>query len=115
MSRCRVSSMSRVGNEHRSSGCSRLAISSVKKSADDHDARHLAMSAGSGLQGNSRQTGYLSKVLLQFENNFEGSLSISLFCEWMEICKTGNTSDAFIQTRVVLHGAGAQRIHADVD
>jgi hypothetical protein len=54
-------------------------------------------------------------VLLQIVNHLEGALSVLLVGQRMEIRESADPRDAFVESRVVLHRAGTQGIHADVD
>jgi hypothetical protein len=53
-------------------------------------------------------------VLLQLEHHFERALRV-LFCgERVEIGEARDARHAFVEARVVLHRAGAERVHAEV-
>ena len=94
---------------------SRGAVAGVEKRADDHDASHFAVRARGGLKRDARQTRDLREMLLEFVNDFEGALRVALVSERMKICEPCDTRDAFVEARVVLHRARAQRVHAEID
>ena len=92
-----------------------LAVARIDKRANDHDAGHLAVRAGGRLQRNARQSGDFGEMLLKFVNDFQRALRFCLGSERMQICKARDTRDLFIQARVVLHRARAERVHALID
>src|SRR2546423_815409 len=57
----------------------------------------------------------LREVLLKFVDDLERALRFSFRSERMQVRKVGYARDLLIQTRVVLHGARAERIHALID
>src|SRR5256714_816908 len=67
------------------------------------------------LQEHLAQAGDFREVLLKFVDDLERALRFSFRSERMQVRKVGYARDLLIQTRVVLHGARAERIHALID
>ena len=92
-----------------------MAIARVDKSANDHDAGHLAVRAGGRLQRNAGQAGDFREVLLKFVDNFQRALRLGFRSQRVKIRKAGDARHLFVQPRVVFHRARTQRIHAQID
>src|SRR5215831_5388805 len=87
-----------IRDEHRAAlRRSFLAVASIDKRTDDHDAGHLAVRACRRLQGNAGQPGDLSEMLLEFVDDLQSSLRFSFGSEWMQIGKICDARDLLIQ------------------
>ena len=82
---------------------------------DQQDARELAVRAGRRLQRDRVHAGDLEQAALQQVDDFEHALRQRLGPVGMRLGQAFDARDHLVDARVVLHGAGAQRIHAEVD
>src|ERR1043165_42985 len=110
-----IGAVGRIRDEHRAPARTSRTVARVEKSANHHDARHLAVRARRWLQRNAGKAGDLRQTLLQLVNHLQRALNIGFISERMKICKPRNARNALVETRVVLHRARAERIHADID
>ena len=107
----RVGAVRRVGNENLAAG---IALRLVPR-ADQQDAGELAMRAGRGLQRDRVHAGDFEQAALQQVDDFENALRERFGPVGMRLGQALDARDKFVHARVVLHGAGAERIHAEVD
>ena len=83
--------------------------------ADQQDAGELAVRAGRGLQRDGVHAGDFEQAALQQVDDFENALRQRVGPVGMGLGEAFNAGDQLVDARVVLHGAGAERIHAQVD
>ena len=73
------------------------------------------MRAGGGLQGDRVHAGDFDETALQKVDDLKNPLRQRVGAVGMRLGQALDAGDRLIDARVVLHGAGAQRIHAQVD
>ena len=78
-------------------------------------AGELALSAGGGLERASIHPAHLAEGLLQAEHHLERALRQGVGRHRVEAQKAGDARGPLVDLRVVLHGAGPERVHARVD
>ncbi len=83
--------------------------------ADQQEAGEFALRARGGLQGDGVHAGDFEQALLEKAQDFEAALRKLLRLVRMLGGDAVEPGDEFIDARVVLHGAGTERIHAEVD
>ena len=92
----------------------RVALALVIR-ADKQDAGELAVRAGGGLQRDGVHAGDLDEAVLQELHDAEATLRQRLRLIGVRVGDAIERRDRLVHARVVLHGATAQRIHAEVD
>ena len=103
--------MRRVGNENL---LARIAFGLVI-SAHQQDSGELALRARGRLQGDRVHAGDLEQAVAQRLHDAQSALRNLLRLIGMRVGDAFQARDKFVDARVVLHGAGAQRIHAEID
>ena len=103
--------MRRVGHKHL---LARIAFGLVVR-ADEKDAGELAMCPSRRLQRDRVHAGDVDEALLQQLDDLERALCESLGLVRMRLGEAFNARDEFVDARVVLHRAAAERIHAEID
>ena len=83
--------------------------------ANQQQAGQFALRAGGGLQRGGVHAGDFEQALLQRRQDFQAALREFLRLIGMLGGDAVQPRDEFVHARVVLHGAGAQRIHAQID
>ena len=83
--------------------------------ADEQNAGELAVRAGGGLQGDGVHAGDFDQAALQQVDDFENALRERVGAIGMGFGQALDAGDELVDARVVLHGAGAERIHAEID
>ncbi len=73
------------------------------------------MGAGSRLQSDGVHAGDFDKAALQEVEHFQGALRQRFWPVGMGLGEALDARDELIDPGVVLHGAGAERVHAEVD
>ena len=106
-----IGAVRRVGNENL---LARIALRLVPR-ARQQDAGELAVRAGRRLQRDRVHAGDLEQAALQQIDDFQNALRQRLGPVRMRLGQAFDARHKLIDARVVLHGAGAQRIHAEVD
>ena len=106
-----IGAVRRVGNENLAA---RIALRLVP-GADQQDAGELAMRAGRRLQRDGVHAGDLEQAALQQVDDFEHALRERVGPVGMRLGQALDAGDELVDARVVLHGAGAERIHAEID
>ena len=106
-----IRSVRRVGNQN---FLARVAVFLVI-GADQEEACQFAVRASSGLQRDRVHAGDFEEALFEELQNFQAALRKLLRLIGMLGGDAVEASDEFVDARVVFHGAGAQRIHAEVD
>ena len=108
---CGIGAMRGVGDQDL---LARVALRLVPR-ADEQDAGEFAMRAGRGLQRDGVHAGDLDQAALQQIDDFKNALGERVWPVGMRFGEALDARDGFVDARVVLHGAGAERIHAQVD
>ena len=83
--------------------------------ANQQEAGEFALRASGGLQSNYVHARDFEEALLQEAQDFQAALRELLRLQRVLGGDAVEPCDEFIHARVVFHGAGAQRIHAQVD
>ena len=83
--------------------------------ANQQKAGHFTLRAGGRLQRNGVHAGDFEQALFEQAQNLQASLREFLRLIRMFGCDAVEPRDEFIYARIVLHGAGTERIHAQVD
>ena len=83
--------------------------------ANQQDAGEFAVRAGRGLQRDRVHAGDLGERGFQARHHFHAALRQRLGLIGMRPGQAFGARHHFVDPRVVLHGAGAQRIHAVID
>ena len=107
----RVRAVRRAGHDHL---LALLALVRVVGVNHQHP-RQLALCARRGLEGRGLHSGELEQILLQLVHELEGALEAGLRHEGMNVREAGQRGHALVDLGVVLHGAGAQRVHPRID
>ncbi len=100
-----------IGDQNFFTGISLL----LQVRADQQQAGHFAMRSGGGLQRDGIHAGDFQQALFEQPQNLEAALRELL---WLIRMLRGNPlepGNKFVHARVVLHRAGAQRIHPQVN
>ncbi len=87
----------------------------VQHGSDQQHAGQFPMRARRGLEGHRIHTSDLKKRPLQLREDFHRALRERLRLVRMNPTQAFRASDQFVDARVVLHGAGAERVHSQVD
>ncbi len=103
--------MGGVGHEH---GRARLARCLVDRSDRGH-AANLALGAGLGRKRHARHAGEFRQPGRESRHHLQRALNGSLRLQRVKIGKARQPGHFFIEPRVVLHGAGAERVDAHID
>ena len=107
---CGVGPVCRVGDDD----ALRVAPLRQVMGADDEQPRELAVGAGRRLQRGARQAGDLRQPLAELPHELEGALRQRLRLIGVQPGEALELSRRLVETRVVLHRAGAQRVAAAV-
>ena len=75
----------------------------------------LALGPGRRLEAHGRQSADLGKRFLQQVHQLKRTLGVSRIGRRMKLRVTGQRRDPLVQARVVLHGAGTERVEAGVE
>ena len=108
---CRIGSVRRIGDQNL---LARIAAAGQQR-ANQQKARELALGSGCGLERDGVHARDLEQALLQRRQDFQAALRQFLRLVGMFGGDAVHSRDKFVDPRVVLHGAGPQRIHAQVD
>ena len=103
----------RVGGDDHPSLLRLAAVGEV--GAHEHQARQLALGAGRRLERDRVEPADLGEDLLQTPHELERPLRALLVLKRVQVAKARQAHDALVDPRVVLHGAGAERVEAGVD
>ena len=106
-----VGAMGRVGNDDLAA---RIALRLMPRT-NQQDAGELAVRASCGLQGDGVHAGDIDEATLQQVDDLKHALRQRFGPVRMRFGETLDAGDEFVDTRVVLHGAGTERIHAEID
>ncbi len=106
-----VGAVRRVRNENLAAG---IALRLVP-CAREQDAGEFAMRAGSRLQRDRVHAGDIEQAALQQIEDFKDALRERFRAVGMRFGQALDARDEFVDARVVFHGAGAERIHAEID
>ena len=79
--------------------------------ANQQQARQFAVSAGGGLQGDRIHAGDFGQTIAERLDDPESALRNLLRLIRVPVGNAVEAGNYFVHTRVVLHGAGPQRIH----
>ena len=83
--------------------------------ADEQDAGEFAVSAGGGLQGDGVHAGDFDELIGESLHDAQRALRELLGLIGMGAGDSFEAGDDLVDARVVLHGAGAERVHAEID
>src|SRR5581483_982019 len=83
--------------------------------ADEQNAGEFSVSAGGRLQRNGVHSGDFAQALLERLNDAQRTLGNLFRLIGMRVADAFEPRDKLVHTRVVLHRAGAERIHAEID
>ena len=83
--------------------------------AGEQDAGELAMRARCGLQGDGLHAGDFDERFFERAQHAERALRERFRLIGMRFGDAFQARDELVDARVVLHGAGAERIHAEID
>jgi hypothetical protein len=86
-----------------------------EQGADEQDAGQFALRAGGGLQRDGVHAGDFEQRGFEMRHDLHGALRERFRLIGMRPGEAFGARDQLVDARVVLHGAGAQRIHAVVD
>jgi len=100
--------VSRVGDKNPAAG---IALRLVP-GANQQDAGELAVRAGGGLQRDGVHAGNFDEAVLEQIDDFKDALGERVGAVGVRLGQAFNARDELVDARVVLHGAGAERIHA---
>ncbi len=100
-----------VGDQHL---FARIALR-LQIGAHEQDAGELAVSSGGGLEGDGIHAGDFDELIGQRLHDAERALRVLLGLIGMGFGDRVEAGDDLVDPRVVLHGAGAERIHAVID
>ena len=103
--------MSGIGDQHL---LARIALA-LEVGADQQQARQFALRAGGGLERGGLHAGDFEQASLQSRQDLQAALRELLRLIRMLGGHAFQARDVFVDARIVFHGAGAQRIHAQVD
>ena len=103
--------MGGIGNQNL---LARISLGLVIR-ANHQQPGHLAMRARGGLQSDRVHAGDFDQLLAQRLDNLQRTLRNLLRLVGMPIRNSLDPRHGFVHARVVLHGARAQRIHAQID
>ena len=106
-----IGSVSRIGDDDLGPG---IALG-LMVGAHQQDAGELSMRSRRGLQRDRIHAGDIEQAGLQQANDLERSLGERFRLVRMRFGDAFEAGDEFVDPRVVLHGAAAQRIHAEID
>ena len=109
--RRRIRPVRRVGDEDGRPGAARL----LQGLAHHENAGELALGSGRRLQRDAGEPGQLGEDALEPPGQLQGALGHRLRSEGVRRREARQARHLFVRPRVVLHGAGAQRIEALVD
>ncbi len=109
--RGRIGPVRGVGGEHLGSPFAAVGV----VGAGQQQAGQLAVGAGRGLQADVRQAADLAQRLLEQPHQLQRPLCPPRVLRRMQASVSGKRRHTLIQTRVVLHRAGAKRIEARVE
>ena len=103
--------MRRIGHQN---PFARIALG-FEQRPHQQDAGQFPMRARRGLQRNRVQPRDLAQRVFQMRHHFHGALRQTLRLVRMRPRQTFQPRHRFIDARVVLHRAGTQRVHAEID
>ncbi len=87
----------------------------LQKGANQQKARKLSLCACGRLERDGVHAGYFQQALFQQPHDFQAALREFLRLIGMLRGNAIESRDELIYARVILHGAGAKRIHAQID
>ena len=85
------------------------------KGADEKQSRQFSLRTGGGLERNGVHAGDFEKTFFKQAQDFQAALRELLRLIRMFGGDAIEAGDKFVDTRIVFHGAGAKRIHAEID
>ena len=109
--RGRVGAVGGVGSEDPGPSFAAIGV----EGAGQQQPRELAVGAGGGLQADVRQATDLAQRLLQQPHQLQRPLGPARVLGGVQAGVAGQRRHTLIQTRVVLHRAGAERVEAAVE
>ena len=83
--------------------------------ADEQDAGELAVGSGGGLEGDGVHAGDFDELIGERLHDAQRALRDLLGLIGMGSGDAFEAGDDLVDARVVLHGAGAERVHAEID
>ena len=83
--------------------------------ADEQDAGEFAVGAGGGLEGDGVHAGDFEEALAEGVHDLERALREGFGLVGMGFGDAFEARDELVDARVVLHGATAEGVHAEVD
>ena len=92
-----------------------LVAASLERGADAQEAAQFAMRAGLGAHRHAVHPGEVEQPERQLIDHLERALDGLLRLERVDVGEARQPSDLFVQTRVMLHRARAEREQAEVD
>src|SRR6185312_4204684 len=92
----------------------RVAVGLVEGTGEQ-DAGELAVRAGGGLEGDGVHAGDFDEALREELHDAEAALGEGFGLVGVRVGDAFEAGDGLVDAWVVLHGAGAKRIHAEVD
>ena len=103
--------MRRIRNQHSLARISLL----LQVRADQQEARKFSLRTCSRLQSDGVHSGNFQQTFFQQPKDFQAALRKFLRLVRMFGCNSFEPRHKFVHARVVLHGAGTQRVHAKVN
>ncbi len=110
---CRVRAMRRFRHQH--AGTLVVLAARDQCRADRHHAAELAMRARLGRQRDARHAGQFLQPVRKFVHQFERALHGLLRLQRMHVADARQACHLLVEARIVLHGAGSERIKARID
>ncbi len=107
----RVGAMRRFRHQHPLAALAAM----LQRRADRHHAAELAMGAGAGRHGDGRHAGPGLQPMGEAVDQLERALDGGDRLQGMQIGQARQPRHLLVEARVVLHGAGAERIEPRVD
>ena len=109
--RGRIRAVGRVRDQDR-----RARVAGLRERRADHeDARQFALRARGGLESHPRKAGQFDQSLLELPHQLERALRHGLGRERVPRREARQPRHLLVDARVVLHGAGAERVHVLID
>ncbi len=102
--------MGGVGDEDFAAG---IALGLVP-GANQKDAGELAVGAGGGLEGDRVHAGDVEEAALEQAEDFENALGERVGTVGVGFGEAFDAGDQLVNAGVVLHGAGAEGVHAEI-
>jgi len=101
-----------VGHDH-GVACRAAVVAVIRP--DHQDARQFSLGARRRLQGGPSHAGDRAEGLFQLPHEGQRALHLGDVLVGMQIAEAGHAGHLIVELRVVLHGARAQGVEAQVD